>query len=85
MHGGCPQGADAIADEIWRSGGGRVERHSADWQRHGRRAGIIRNIEMAAASIDICLAFIHDHSPGATHCADEAERQGVRVERHLCD
>lgn len=40
-----PRGA---AVEQW---GGQVERHPADWTRHGRAAGFRRNAAMAAAGI----------------------------------
>lgn len=38
-------------------------------------------VEKAAASANLCLAFIRDHSAGATHCATAAEQAGIRVER----
>ncbi|MBO3744898.1 DUF2493 domain-containing protein [Streptosporangiaceae bacterium NEAU-GS5] len=60
---GCPRGADAIAESIWQSRGGHVERHPADWTRDGQRAGLIRNADMVTRGADLCLAFIHNDSP----------------------
>lgn len=77
VHGHCFRGADKLAD-IWAMRR-RVpaEHHPADWQTHGRRAGILRNLEMVATRPDVCLAFIRDNSPGATHCANAAREAGI--------
>jgi hypothetical protein len=82
VHGACPQGADAIADQWARRWSVTVERHPADWARLGRRAGMDRNTAMVNSGPALCLAFIRDHSPGATHCAAAAEAAGIPTIRH---
>jgi len=79
---GGARGADRLAATIWRAWGLTVEEHPADWDRHGKRAGYLRNQEMIAAGADVCLAFILDNSPGATHCANAAETAGIPTKRH---
>jgi hypothetical protein len=84
--GGCPRGADAIAERVWRGLDGHrpIERHEASWQTHGRAAGPIRNRQMVqtlSADIDIVLAFIAGGSRGASQCARAGEQAGLTVIR----
>jgi hypothetical protein len=78
VHGKCPLGADAYA-EHWASGRAILqERHPADWSR-GKSAGIARNQEMVDLGADLCLVFVKNGSPGATHCGQAAEKAGIRT------
>lgn len=64
IHGACPTGADAIADQLareylyW-----DVEKYPADWS-IGKAAGPQRNQRMVDAGADVCLAFISPPSRG---------------------
>jgi hypothetical protein len=49
-----------------------------DWDRHGKKAGILRNVEMAKIG-DVLLAFWDGQSKGTKHMIDEALRRGMEV------
>lgn len=79
VHGGC-RGADLMAAEIWSSGGLETICVPADWDRHGKGAGPIRN----QAMIDqyrpvVCLAFPVGDSKGTQDCVSRARKAGVPV------
>ncbi|APC43114.1 hypothetical protein SEA_KERBEROS_66 [Mycobacterium phage Kerberos] len=83
VHGGA-RGADDIADRwAWgmRQEGFNVtpELHRADWEWHGKKAGVLRNIEMVRAGADVCLAFPLGRSVGTRHCMREAQKAGIPV------
>lgn len=77
IHGGC-SGADNVADYVAGELGLDIEVYPADWKRHGKAAGPIRNQQMLDdGKPDIVLAF-----PGGRGTADmvrRAKAAGVRV------
>ena len=84
VHGGAA-GADHLAGkwvEYRREAGFlniHAEVHLANWDLHGRKAGVLRNLEMIGARVDICLAYIYDNSRGATHCSTAAHQAGIET------
>lgn len=80
VHGGCPSGADALAD-AWaeeRKVSRRIFR--ADWSKHGPAAGPIRNGEMLrATNPHVLIAF--PGGVGTADCVCRAEGMGIPVVR----
>ena len=50
-----------------------------DWNRHGNRAGFLRNVQMADFA-DELIAFWDGRSKGTRHMIQQAERSGLKVE-----
>ncbi len=84
VHGGA-RGADSLAGEWVRLMRGRgledveAEVHRAEWDRHGKIAGLIRNQKMVDLGADICLAFPRGASRGTRDCIMRAENAGIDV------
>jgi len=85
---GDADGADSYA-KIWVARtsfnrlGVRDERHPADWAKHGKAAGPIRNQEMVDLGADLCLAFSLNRSRGTADCLNRAAAAGI--ERRVLD
>ena len=77
---GGADGADTLAD-----GWAKNRKHDriicpANWKRHGRAAGPIRNRLMLDLGPEMVIAFRDGDSPGTRDCIDEAERRGIPIE-----
>jgi hypothetical protein len=83
MHGDC-RGADKIAAAQALDLGFWVEAYPADWEMHGKRAGILRNLQMLDLEPDVVLAFRRNGpaSRGTTHMIEAAKKRGVSVVVH---
>lgn len=94
VHGGCPTGADKLADDVAKAVNLATEVHPANRELEGRAAGPNRNRHMVALGADICLAFIgpctslrcktptRHPSHGASHTAKMAEAAGILTRRY---
>lgn len=79
IHGAAP-GADLIADGLAEYFGFGVEAYPANWQKYGKRAGPMRNIEMLDSEPNLVLAYWDGESPGTAHTIREAQKRGIKVE-----
>ena len=76
---GMARGADRVGMDVWihvlRN---KVHEFPADWNKHGRAAGPIRNAEMGQFA-DKLIAFWNGESKGTKHMIDYMEKLGKPV------
>jgi hypothetical protein len=77
MANGRAYGADCIAGVIWTHAGGWVQYYPPDYQRHGKSAPFVRNVEMVESEVQLCLAFSHAESKGTAHTIRKALDCGI--------
>jgi hypothetical protein len=76
---GGAAGADAHAREWAAMKMVRNISYPADWEKHGKAAGMIRNREMAHDGADVCLAFWDGKSKGTGNMIATAVANGIPV------
>lgn len=83
VHGGA-RGVDSLAAEWARSAGFGVKEFPADWAKYGKRAGFLRNCDMAeyaARAAGGKLVLIWDgHSRGSAMMKEIARKAGLSIE-----
>lgn len=77
VSGGC-RGADALGERWAREYGKPIKLFPADWDKYGRKAGFIRNKEMAEYG-DCLVAFWDGTSRGTKMMIDLAKAYGLKV------
>ena len=76
---GCAHGADKLGERWAVSQCLPIARFPADWDSYGKRAGYVRNSEMAEYA-DACIVFWNGTSKGTKHMIDVAKRiKGMRL------
>ena len=81
---GTARGADKLGEQYAKIAGYELSKFPADWDGLGKRAGYVRNAEMAKfASEDdsygVLIAFWDGQSRGTKHMIDLAKRYGLEV------
>lgn len=64
VSGGCPTGADRFAEVIARDLGLTITIHFADWTKHRKAAGFIRNTRIAEDADKLIACVAEDRSGG---------------------
>lgn len=81
---GAARGADRLGEQYAKIAGYEVSRFVPDWDGLGKRAGYVRNAEMAKYAIadgnyGVLIAFWDGKSKGTKHMIDLAEKNGLEV------
>lgn len=79
---GGAKGVDAIGEEIARATCTPLTIYFANWKKHKKAAGILRNVEMAK-NAQALVAVWDGVSPGTKHMIEVATKHGLRVYVHL--
>ena len=75
---GTAEGADKLGEEWGKERHATITRFPADWNKHGKAAGPIRNAEMADVA-DICVVFWDGKSKGTKNMIETALSKGLMV------
>jgi hypothetical protein len=65
VSGGCPRGGDQFAEEIAESYQVPIKIYYAQWDKHGKAAGFIRNQDIARDA-DVMIACVSEDRTGGT-------------------
>lgn len=81
---GTARGADTLGEKYAYSLGYKVKRFPANWDLYGKRAGYLRNEQMAKYSVadgkhGVLFAFLDGVSKGTKHMIDLATKHGLEV------
>ena len=81
---GTARGADKLGEQYAKIAGYELSKFPADWDGLGKRAGYVRNAEMAKFAVEddnygVLIAFWDGKSRGTKHMIDLAKRYGLEV------
>jgi hypothetical protein len=75
---GTAKGADKLGEKYAKERDFSIKRFPADWGTHGKKAGYMRNEDMALYA-DALIAFWDEQSKGTKHMIDIAELHGLKI------
>ena len=75
---GGARGADALGERYAKDRGYKLRVFPADWNKYGKRAGYLRNVQMAEYA-DALIAFWDGKSRGTANMIAEARALGLLV------
>jgi hypothetical protein len=75
---GCAKGVDSLGEKYAIENNIPIIKYPAEWNKYGRSAGPLRNIEMAKIA-DALIAICKNNSRGTTHMIQEATSRGLMI------
>lgn len=75
---GTAKGADLLGEKYAKEQDIPIKQFPADWNRYGKRAGFLRNVEMAEYG-ERLIAFWDGESKGTKMMIDEARKRKLEV------
>ena len=75
-----PKGVDELAYQEAQKLGLDLDTYPAYWNDHGKRAGFIRNDDMAKAGAALCIAFWDGRSTGTLDMITRAVKHNIPVD-----
>lgn len=75
---GGARGADKLGEQYAKERGYVLQRYLANWDKDGKMAGFIRNVEMAAVA-DACICFWDGKSKGTKHMIETARKKKLKT------
>jgi predicted nucleic acid-binding protein len=75
---GCAKGVDTLGEKWARENNIPIAHFPADWKQYGKRAGHLRNSQMADYGEALIAARI-DETPGTTNMIEIAEKKGLKI------
>ena len=81
---GCAHGVDLAVRDVCHEHGIPVAQFVADWRKHGRKAGVLRNQDMVSAMVELggtqVYALPGPNSRGTYDCMRRARSHDLNVE-----
>lgn len=75
---GGANGADKLGEKYAKENGYALKRFPANWDKYGKRAGVLRNEEMAKYA-DALIAFWDGKSKGTKNMIEVAQKHNIKV------
>ena len=75
---GTARGADSLGEKYATEMGYKLEKYPANWNKYGKRAGYLRNEQMADVA-HACVCFWDSKSKGTKHMIDLANEKKLKL------